>query len=182
MKKKTIYALFFLGITSLVAACKKSQINNSETDENFAEPKTMEEAKSSENLGEFETLNSAESLSNALFIPDRVGFEFDKSSLTESQIQILEAQLKFIKENEDKIKKIRISGYADQRGSIEYNHALGERRANTVKQFFIQKGIERVKIETISYGKQVILVEGNTEEAYKENRVARTSLCETESC
>lgn len=176
MKFKLFNVLCGVVLISSLVSCNKSTVRNTETDENFATPRAFDAVSSSESS--LNALKSAESISATSFVPDRVGFDFDKSSLNSDQIKILEEQLCLVRENESSIRKIIISGYADQRGSIEYNYSLGERRAEAVKRFFIGKGVARSKIETVSYGKEVILVQGDTEEAYRENRVARTVLCD----
>jgi peptidoglycan-associated lipoprotein len=166
-----------------IAACNKSSDIN-QVDEDYANPKQIEEGVQTETslVSNFDSLPSAESISITEFIPDRVGFDLDKSDVSNSQKQILDAQIKFIKENMKDIKKIRVSGYCDERGSIEYNYALGERRANYIKKYFVKNNIPSEIIQTVSYGKEVVLVEGSFEEAYRQNRTGKITLCETTNC
>jgi outer membrane protein OmpA-like peptidoglycan-associated protein len=168
---------------TLAFACSKSAVN--EIDDNFDEPvPTIEEVGITDipvNT-DFASLKSAQSLSNQGFIPDRVGFDFDSSALSNSQKQILDAQIDFIQSNISDITKIRISGYCDERGTIDYNYALGSKRANAVLNYFKSRGINTQMIETVSYGKEVVLVQGRTPEAFAENRVAKVTLCTTGNC
>ena len=72
--------------------------------------------------------------------------------------------------------KIQIEGHCDQRGGIQYNIALGEKRANAVKQSLVEMGISQDRISTISYGKERLIDSGNTEDAHAKNRRANFSV------
>ena len=171
-------ALFAIAASTF--ACKSNDIKESRED--FYAPQIEGQESSLNQKSNFDSLPSSESLSKTSFLPDRISFAFDSSNLSSSQKQILDSQIAFIKENESEIAKIRISGYCDQRGRIEYNYALGERRANVIKKYFLKNGISSSKLETISYGKEVVLVVGNSEQTYAQNRVGKISLCESRSC
>lgn len=67
---------------------------------------------------------------------------------------------------------VQVEGYCDERGTTEYNLALGSRRANEVKNTLVQMGVKEDKVSTISYGKEKPAVEGHTEAAWKQNRRA----------
>jgi peptidoglycan-associated lipoprotein len=67
-------------------------------------------------------------------------------------------------------KRIRLEGHADERGTREYNLALGERRANGIRDFLIVNGASRSQIETVSYGEERPARRGTTEEDYQANR------------
>ena len=72
--------------------------------------------------------------------------------------------------------KIQIAGNCDERGSTEYNLALGARRANAAKEVLVKDGIDSARISTISYGKERPLVQGTGEEVWKWNRNATTTV------
>ena len=72
--------------------------------------------------------------------------------------------------------KIQIAGNCDERGSTEYNLALGARRANAAKEVLVNDGIDAKRISTISYGKERPLVQGSGEEVWKWNRNATTTV------
>ncbi len=72
------------------------------------------------------------------------------------------------------LKLIIIEGHCDERGTREYNLALGERRANSVKEFLVSLGVEPGRVTTISYGKERPSAEGSTSESWAENRRAVT--------
>ncbi len=99
-----------------------------------------------------------------------VYFGFDKSSLTSEARDTLKGNAEWMKSN-PKV-SIQIEGHTDSRGSIEYNLALGERRANAVKAYLKSLGVPTSRMKTISYGKERPLVQGENEEAWAKNRRA----------
>jgi peptidoglycan-associated lipoprotein len=99
-----------------------------------------------------------------------VYFEFDRYDIRPQDAQIL-------KENASQIMKeptakIQIEGHCDERGTVEYNLALGERRANSVKNYLVSLGVPPGRLSTISYGKEMPLDPGHNEEAWAKNRRA----------
>jgi peptidoglycan-associated lipoprotein len=68
--------------------------------------------------------------------------------------------------------KVQIEGHCDEKGTVEYNMALGDRRANAVKTYLIKSGIEKGRIDTISYGKERPADSGHDEAAWSKNRRA----------
>lgn len=104
---------------------------------------------------------------------DRVFFAFDKSNLSQESKVVLDKQVDWLK-NHSGVKAV-IEGHCDERGTREYNLALGEKRADSVKKFLVSKGIESSRLDTISYGKEKPAVIGNSEEFWKQNRRAVTA-------
>ncbi len=103
---------------------------------------------------------------------DRIFFAFDSSALTQRSTEILDTQVNWLKKNE-KVNVV-VQGYCDERGTREYNLALGERRATAVKNYLISKGVDAGRVSTISYGKERPAVLGNNEAAWAQNRRAVT--------
>ena len=101
-------------------------------------------------------------------ITDTVLFAYNSEDLTETAKSILTKQAEFIKAN--KISKIVVEGHADERGTREYNLALGEKRANKVKRFLISQGVLPNYIQVISYGKERPLVDASSPNAWSKNR------------
>ncbi len=97
-------------------------------------------------------------------------FDFDKYDIRPGDTAILKENAALLKKFPNV--KIQIEGHCDERGTIEYNLALGERRANNTKQYFISLGISPDLISTISYGKERPLDSGHNEEAWAKNRRA----------
>jgi peptidoglycan-associated lipoprotein len=95
-------------------------------------------------------------------------FDFDRSSIKNEARAVLEKTAGFLKENTSI--HMRIEGNCDERGTNEYNLALGERRANSAKLFLVSLGISPDRIRTISYGEERPLARGNSEDAWAENR------------
>jgi peptidoglycan-associated lipoprotein len=107
-------------------------------------------------------------------VQDRVHFSFDKSVLTNEAKKVLETQAAWLRTYPNT--KAMIAGHCDERGLREYNLALGERRAHASFNYLTALGVEASRLSTISYGKERPIVEGNTEEAYAQNRVAITHV------
>jgi len=103
-----------------------------------------------------------------------VYFDFDKSDLTDETRMSLDQYAEVLKANL-KI-KVLIEGHCDERGTIEYNQALGERRAERVRNYFTELGLGSERFSTVSYGKMQPKNPGHTEEAWAENRRAHFRL------
>nr|AYG87149.1 outer membrane protein A [Orientia tsutsugamushi] len=107
----------------------------------------------------------------------KVYFATEKFDLSEESKRVLRAQSVWLKNNPDV--KIIIEGHCDERGTREYNLALGKKRADAVKQFLVTLGVSRDKIETTSYGKdkpEVEVTKDNKDEAYRLNRRSVTII------
>ena len=109
---------------------------------------------------------------------DTVFFAFDSSSLSAEAQAALDTQVAWLKKHDDV--NVIVQGHCDDRGTREYNLALGERRANAVKQYLVSQGIEESRISTISYGKERPAVLGNNEAAWAQNRRAITVVSAAE--
>ena len=95
-------------------------------------------------------------------------FDFDKFSLKPESRYILKELAAWLTKNKDK--SVLIEGNCDERGTTEYNLALGERRAKEAMKYLVELGVDGKRIKTISYGKERPLDPGNTEEAWAKNR------------
>ena len=107
-------------------------------------------------------------------VPDRVFFATNKSSLTTKSRETLRKQAKYLRKNKNL--NVTIDGHADERGTREYNLALGERRASSVKNYLVSLGIEANRISVISYGKEKPTVAGQNDWAWSQNRTAITLI------
>ncbi len=101
-------------------------------------------------------------------VGDTVLFTVDQSGLRPDAISILNAQVNWLKEK--KFLPITIEGHADERGTREYNLALGERRANAVKDYLMSQGVASSKITVISYGKERPVNPESSRLAWSQNR------------
>ena len=107
-------------------------------------------------------------------VGDRVFFGYDSSDLDSDALELLQDQVAWLKQNSDV--SITIEGHCDERGTREYNLALGERRGNSVKDFLVSLGVDTGRITVISYGKERPSADGNTSESWAENRRAVTII------
>ena len=107
-------------------------------------------------------------------VGDRVFFDTDQSTLTPTAIATLDKQAQWL--NHYSNYKILIEGHADERGTREYNIALGARRAQAVRSFFISRGIPAQRMRTISYGKERPVAVCNDISCWSQNRRAVTVL------
>lgn len=105
-------------------------------------------------------------------LDDLIYFEFDKASLSPNSKELISKYIEFAK----KAKAIRLEGHCDERGTREYNLALGEKRAIEVKNYLIIKGIASSKIKVISYGEEKPIDVESSESAWKKNRRVEISL------
>ena len=106
--------------------------------------------------------------SMAVFANATVYFEFDKSNLTSKSIQTLKSAVNALNENSSIM--ITLSGHADERGTREYNLALGQRRAEAVSDYFVLNGISPDRITDRSYGEERPVEFGEDEKSYSKNR------------
>ena len=101
-------------------------------------------------------------------VGDRVLFDTAKSDVTPDGRATLEKQAAWLKKYPTV--KISVEGHCDERGTREYNLALGERRATAVKNYLVALGIPAARVQTISYGKERPAVVGSTDQAWSQNR------------
>ncbi len=101
-------------------------------------------------------------------VGDRVFFDFDKSVLKSAAQRTLERQAAWLKQSPNVT--VTIQGHADERGTREYNLALGERRAVAARDFLVALGVDTGRIETVSYGKERPDALGHNEAAWSQNR------------
>ena len=101
-------------------------------------------------------------------VGDRVFFGYDSSELDSDALELLQDQVAWLKQNSNV--SITIEGHCDERGTREYNLALGEKRAQAVKNYLISLGISSDRVSTISYGKERPAVVGSNDGAWAQNR------------
>lgn len=110
--------------------------------------------------------NQIEELENK--VGDRIFFELDSIALKPEAQETLRRQAAFMNQNPDL--KFMVEGHCDERGTREYNLALGERRANAVKEFLVSLGVDGSRLTTVSFGKERPAVLGANEWAWSQNR------------
>ena len=106
---------------------------------------------------------------NKAFLAKRVvHFNYDSSDLSNEDYQTLQGHAQYLVANANS--KVALTGHTDERGTREYNMALGERRAKAVESFLITNGVAATQLEAVSYGKEMPVDAGHDENAWKENR------------
>ena len=97
-----------------------------------------------------------------------IHFDFDRSELRDDARSTLDAKIPVLMANPDLT--IRVAGHTDERGSVEYNIALGQRRAATAKRYLTERGVAANRIETVSFGEGRPVNEGHDDDAWGQNR------------
>ena len=155
--------------TFLLAACETaSQVSGDSASTSASNSASSSAASSSSAKAE---KTPAEKLAQ---VGDTVNFDFDSAELTVSAKSTLNRQSAFLSVNPGLM--IVIEGHADERGTREYNLALGDRRATAVRDYLVAKGIDSARVRTVSYGKERPTASGSDEGAWAKNRRAATVL------
>lgn len=105
------------------------------------------------------------------FVSEKIHFAFDSSLLSDQARRILTSKAEYLRTNPDIT--VTVEGHCDDRGTNVYNSALGERRAESVKMFLVDRGIGTNRLHTVSYGKERPIAMGHNEASWTENRRAQ---------
>lgn len=169
--------LAFMGLfLFLGSSCAKKQVQVSEPPKAPAAPvqevkkeapAPVEDAAAKEARLRAEKEQQLEKMRKA-FEGENIYFDFDRYEIKAEAKATLQNKADFLAANTRY--NLRIEGHCDERGTNEYNLALGERRANAAKEFLVALGVAPARITTISYGEESPAVEGSTEEAWGKNR------------
>lgn len=95
-------------------------------------------------------------------------FDYDRAEIRPEYVPIVTAHAKFL--NANAVRKVRLEGHSDERGSREYNIGLGERRAQAVRRALMLQGVSETQLTTVSYGEERPAEQGSDETAYSKNR------------
>jgi len=144
---------------SLIVAC-----SGSDTQEDDGAAAAAAAARSADQASalELERLTQAAAAVGNVFY-----FEYDSSALTPEAVQALNAHIALLQRND---RNVRLDGHTDERGTREYNMALGERRANSVRDYMAANGISTARIESVSYGEERPIAYGSGESNWAQNR------------
>jgi peptidoglycan-associated lipoprotein len=138
-----------------------------------AAEKTRQEELARQRAIEEERLKEAAAKREAVrnqFLTQDIYFDFDSFSILPEAQEILSSKAEWLQNNPDAT--VTIEGHCDERGTIEYNLALGDRRGESAKAFLVNLGIAKSRLNTISYGEERPLDPGNNENAWGKNRRA----------
>ena len=158
IKNINLYNLFIL--VFLISSC--SSMNITEEVVYDGGTRTVDASSQENSKLDYET--------KAIFANATVYFEFDKFNLNSKSLQTLKSAVSAMKDNQSI--RITISGHADEQGTREYNLALGQRRADAVKDYFVLSGIDINRIIVKSYGEERPISYGSDESSYAKNRRA----------
>jgi len=168
MKRWTLACL--LGMT-LLAACSSSDNSKNATGSGGATASTGTGGFGAGGAGHAVPGSQEDLVQSA---GDRIFFETDRNTLTPQAITTLDRQSAWLQQYPQV--NVWVAGNCDERGTEEYNLALGQRRANADRDYLVAHGIQRTRIETISYGKSRPIDAASTPEAWAQNRNAITSV------
>ncbi len=157
--------------TGDVTSSAQSSSTNTATTASSSSSSSSSSSASSSGSGES---SSASVKSEFAKVGTTVLFDFDSAQLTDYAQRVLDRQAAFMKARPET--RVIIGGHADERGTREYNLALGERRASSARDYLVAKGVNAARIRIISYGKERPASVGSTEAAWRLNRRAQTVL------
>jgi len=165
--------LFLIPVFLFTVSCAQQEVKDT-AEETTTEPEKAPEETATEATKEVTPDMSAEEraimAARNMFLSEDVYFEFDKSTLDSMSQDILSRKADWMRDNSDVV--VSVEGHCDERGTNEYNLALGERRAESVKSFLVDLGIDAYRISTVSYGEERPVDTGHNEEAWAKNRRA----------
>ena len=170
-----------LTATAFLAACETASTTTGDATSSAqsSSTNTATTASSSSSSSSASSSASGESASTSVKsefakVGTTVLFDFDSAQLTAYAQRVLDRQAAFMKARPET--RVTIGGHADERGTREYNLALGERRASSARDYLVTKGVNAARIRIISYGKERPASVGSTEAAWRLNRRAQTVL------
>jgi len=171
MKKNIILVGMFIvvvfALTIFTGCAEKKTVVTEGTAQEQAAP-AQSAATTNEQSAKVEPVATAETAVKDIF------FEFDKSNISPDAREILKANTDFLLK--DGNSKVVIEGHCDERGTAEYNMALGQRRAQETKKYLVNLGIKEPRIKTISYGEERPFDPGHDEDAWAKNRRAHFAV------
>jgi peptidoglycan-associated lipoprotein len=182
MKKKKSTGLIALAFACipllLIASCAEKQVQVTEgiqppareIEGETAREGVTADTERAEGVGQEALQSEAQRLADEVrtFESESIYFDFDKSDLLHEARVVLKKKADWLRKNPSH--SIRIEGHCDERGTSEYNLALGERRAHSAKKFLVTLGISGDRIGTLSYGEERLADPGHNEEAWGKNR------------
>ena len=154
MKK---FGMLMLAATLALSACSKAKKGDELSSANDADVNAMGDSDSGKAMG-LQTIH----------------FAYDAYTLNDENKATLKSDVQILKDKPSL--KVQIEGHCDVRGGIQYNIALGEKRANSVKKFLTSQGIDASRVTTISYGKEKPVDQGSNDEANAKNRRANFAI------
>jgi peptidoglycan-associated lipoprotein len=173
--------LTLVAATALLAACETASTTDSSATSSSSTTATTGTSTATSTASTSTTATAAEAETPAekmkrefTKVGTTVLFDFDSSQLSDYAQKVLDRQAAFLKAQPEA--RIILGGHADERGTREYNLALGERRAASARDYLVAKGVNSARIRIISYGKERPTAVGSSEAAWRLNRRAESVL------
>ena len=154
--------------TQEMAADESQQSAEDEAARREAEEARLQEQSAREARQRQEASSMSEAARKAAFEDEEIHFDFDKYVLTPQAMMILDDKAAYLREHPTV--RVLVEGHCDDRGSNEYNLALGDRRANSAKNYLVKSGVAESRITTISYGEEQPLCMQQNESCWYRNR------------
>jgi peptidoglycan-associated lipoprotein len=177
MKKNIILVGMFIvvvfALTIFTGCAEKKAVVTEGTAQEQAAP-AQSAATTKEQSAKVEPAATAATVETAETAVKDIFFEFDKFNISPDAREILKANADFLLKNGNS--KVVIEGHCDERGTAEYNMALGQRRAQETKKYLVNLGIKEPRIKTISYGEERPFDPGHNEDAWSKNRRAHFAV------
>ena len=171
MKSNTVkMAAILLASTALIAGCGKKKVEQLPPVAEGTEGETPTDPNAG--IGQIVPGSQEDFLANIGQYGDRILFDTDRFNVDSEDQVTLQKQAQWLARYPNT--RITVEGHADERGTRDYNLALGERRANSAKNYLISVGVDAGRIQTVSYGKERPAAMGSDESAWAQNRRAVT--------
>ena len=154
--------------TQEMAADESQQSAEDEAARREAEEARLREQRAREARQRQEASSMSEAARRAAFEDEEIHFDFDKYVLTPQAMMVLDDKAAYLREHPEV--RVLVEGHCDDRGSNEYNLALGDRRANSAKNYLVKSGVAESRITTISYGEEQPLCMQQNESCWYRNR------------
>ncbi len=176
-----IKKLLVLAIAISLSACHhKTRVDSSKTQTPVVEQnpsQTQPNFQTIDSQQQADAMNAQQAKDDEIEVQDRVFFGYDSSEISDDAKKILDTQALWLKS--DPSLKITLEGHCDERGTREYNIALGDRRANAAKTYLVKTGgVDASRIKTVSYGKERPAYFGTDEDTLSKNRRAVTVVAQ----
>lgn len=177
MKIFSVLVSLIVGLMFFTTACSKQAVEaDSSMDQQQTaqasqpQPDPLDTDTSSTALADQDAAQAAQE-AKTMFLNTHIFFEFDSAMLGAEAQELLRQKAQWLSDNPN-VTAVLIEGHCDERGTDAYNMALGSRRANVVKEYLMNLGVETSRLETQSFGEEKPLVMGHDEAAYSQNRRA----------
>lgn len=163
--------LLAIAAIALLSSCAGKHLDGKDKDFVVEDPSKKQNYETVQNQQQAEDLNKqTEAQIEEIEVKDRVLFGYDSTALSDEAQKILDTQVMWL--TNDSGIKITVEGHCDERGTREYNIALGEKRADAVREYLVKNGIDSSRVKIVSYGKERPAFFGDSEEVMAKNRRA----------